>query len=189
MHKTFVAAVAVSLGLALMACGSSSSSNAASSSEPAQTAAASATSPSVGATPPVPAGSDPQSVVQKYVDAMDRGDPVAAIALFTPDATFQTPLGGCTPCTGRASFQDRLVRAAAPQTTITISQVTVDGDTVNGHAERRSPHVPAGVPRAIGPFTVVVRNGEITSLKQDSDLTDPQTAALFSALNGTPPSP
>jgi hypothetical protein len=124
----------------------------------------------------------PRQVVKAYVDDFNRGDAAAAAALFSSGAVFSTPLGSCTPCTGRNVIQQKLATAVNAQTHIAYTHARVSKDTLKALSTLTSPNFPPGVSRAIGSFTATVRKGKITRLVQDYDRSDPETAMLFAAI-------
>jgi hypothetical protein len=136
--------------------------------------------PAGAATRPQP--QSPRRVVQAYVDDFNRGDGAAAASHFSPGAVFSTPLGSCTPCTGRDVIQEKLTSAASAHTQLAYSKTRVSKDTLRAASSITSPNFPPGVSRALGTFTATVRTGKIVRLVQDYDRSDPQTAALLAAL-------
>jgi hypothetical protein len=142
-----------------------------------------ASSSTASAHPPVPLRKRPAPlrVVDGYVKDFNRGDAVAAAAHFATDATFTTPLGGCTPCTGRDAIEQKLAGAIANKSHISISHPRVSGNVVKVKAALSSPLFPPGVHRAIGSFTATVRKGLIVSSTMAYDRRDRQTAALLTA--------
>ena len=129
-----------------------------------------------------PQPKSPRRVVQAYVDDFNRGDAEAAASLFSREAVFSTPLGGCAPCTGRDAIQEKLTTAASAHTQIAYTKAIVSKDTLRAASSLTSPNFPPGVSRAVGTFTATVRKGKIVRLIQDYDRSDPQTAALFAAI-------
>jgi hypothetical protein len=124
----------------------------------------------------------PRRVVRAYVDDFNRGDAVAAASQFSRDAMLVTPLGSCTPCTGRDVIQEKLAGAVSAQTHLAYTRVKVSKDKVSAPSSLTSPNFPPGVTRAIGSFTATVRKGKITRFVQDYDRSDPETAMLFAAM-------
>ena len=124
-------------------------------------------------------------VLQRYVDAFNRGDIAGAIAEFDQHAVFISNLGGCTPCVGRDVIRSVLSRAAAAQTHIAITAPRGSGDTVMVDATLTSPQFPAGVTRAIGTDTATVHGGLIMNAKQDFDTGDPQTKRLLASVGAS----
>ena len=129
-----------------------------------------------------PQPKSPRRVVQAYVDDFNRGDAAAAASHFSRYAVFSTPLGSCTPCTGRDAIQEKLSSAASAQTQIAYTKPRVSKDTLRAASSITSPNFPPGVSRAIGSFTATVRNSKIVRLIQDYDRSDPETAALFATI-------
>jgi hypothetical protein len=123
----------------------------------------------------------PLEVVQQYIDAFNRGDGVAAAAVFAPDARLDTTVGGCTPCVGRDVIESHFVSAAGSGAKIGISDPTVTGDTLVATGSLTSPNFPPGIERAINTFTAKVRDGLIVEASVVYDANDPQTATLLQA--------
>lgn len=125
----------------------------------------------------------PAQVVTASFDALNRGDAAAAAAAFAPNGKLITPLGGCTPCTGRTVIEQHLAAAIANGTTITlVGQPRVRGAIVVVRGEVRSRNFPAGIERVIGVFRSVVRKGLIVRQTNVYDRKDPQTAALLALI-------
>lgn len=125
----------------------------------------------------------PVQVVRASFDALNRGDAAAAAAAFAPNGQLITPLGGCNPCTGRAVIQQHLSRAVASGTTITlVGRPQVKGVVVTFRGEVRATSFPPGIQRVIGVFRSTTRKGFILRQTNDYDRSDPQTAALLTAI-------
>jgi len=156
---------------------------------------------------------EPMLVVQGYVESFNHGDTAAALAALGPDAvhTHQVmeQLAGDRNVTPHISPEAQkvyqfagehgidpnaiiagLVRGGAAVETappitpqLTLTDPTVEGDTLTAHFSLASPEFPGGVQRVIGTTTAVVRNQKIVLLNMDWDTTDPQTATVLSASN------
>jgi hypothetical protein len=167
--------IVLALAFAAAACSSSGSTHSAAS----PTASTSTSAPATTTTSATQAA---YGVLQRYVDAFNRGDIAGAVAEFDEHAVFISNLGGCTPCVGREVIRSVLSRAAAAQTHIAIAAPRGSGDTVMVDSTLTSPQFPAGVTRAIGTDTATVHSGLIMNAKQDFDTSDPQTKRLLAAV-------
>ena len=144
------------------------------------------TTPTAG--PTATATASPLSVVQAYIDGVNRGDVTAAVMQFSSDAQFITPVGGCSPCVGRDAIRAKLEGAVAAKTQLSITNPQISGDTVTTPASLTSPQLPPGVNRAVGTFTATVRDGQIVRSTMEYDASDPQTAALLAIRAAPAPS-
>jgi ketosteroid isomerase-like protein len=125
----------------------------------------------------------PVEVVRSSFDALNHGDAAAAAAAFAPDGVLITPLGGCNPCLGRAMIQQHLSRAVANGTTVTlVGRPQVKRAVVTVRGEVRATSFPSGIQRVIGVFRSTIRKGLIVRQTNDYDRSDPQTAALLTAI-------
>jgi steroid delta-isomerase len=171
------AAVAGCCVALLAACSSSAKSS--SSPVTATSLAATATTTTVSPTTTIPAE---VAVLQAYVDAFNRGDAHAAAATFSENAQFTTPLGSCSPCTGRSTIEQKLAAAITAGTKLKIANATVNGNVVTAKTTLTSSQFPLGVKRALGSVMATVDNGAIVRLDQTYDRSDTQTDALFKSL-------
>jgi len=131
------------------------------------------------------AQADPVAVFRQAVDARNRGDITAMLALFTPDAMRQD--GSCPQgCSGQAmrqSFEQNV--AEHFQATVLSAQPT--GNVINARAELRSDTFRSrGADRVISNFVVELRDGKIARWTSTLDAGDPQTAAYQAALRAHP---
>jgi hypothetical protein len=107
------------------------------------------------------AQSDPVAIFRQAIDARNRGDIVAMMALFTDDAVRED--GSCQPaCVGlaavRASFQKNIDEHF--QAKVTAAEGS--GDTVNARAEISSDTFRArGIEKRMTSYTVKLRDGKI----------------------------
>jgi len=107
------------------------------------------------------AQSDPVAIFRQAIDARNRGDIDAMMALFTDDARRED--GSCQPpCVGlaavRASFQKNIDEHF--QANLISAEGT--GDTVTGRAEISSDELRAqGVEKRMTSYTVKLRDGKI----------------------------
>ena len=107
------------------------------------------------------AQSDPVTVFRQAIDARNRGDIVAMMALFTDDAVRED--GSCQPpCVGlsavKASFQKNIDEHF--QANVTSAQGA--GDTVTAQAEISSDAFRArGIEKRMTSYTVQLRGGKI----------------------------
>ena len=135
-------------------------------------------------------GSDAGDLYRQFLEAVNRRDVDAALALYTDDATIVTDVAGslCPPpvgCVGKAAIQRELERRAASGVQAAIPQVQVTGDTATARIEIRNPVTQrAGVDRAVLVNTIVERGGKIASVRSFLDTNDPQTASALAALRG-----
>ena len=135
-------------------------------------------------------GSDAGALYRQFLEAQNRRDVGAQLALMTDDATIVTDVAESlcpTPvgCVGKAAIQRELDRRAASGVQATIPQAQVTGDTATARIEIRNPVTQrAGIDRAILVNTIVERGGKIASVRAFLDTTDPQTASALAALRG-----
>jgi ketosteroid isomerase-like protein len=107
------------------------------------------------------AQSDPVAVFRQAIDARNRGDIVAMMALFTDDAVRED--GSCQPpCVGlaavRASFQKNIDEHFQAK----LISAEGSGDTVTGRAEISSDAFRArGIEKRMTSYTVKLRDGKI----------------------------
>jgi ketosteroid isomerase-like protein len=109
------------------------------------------------------AQSDPVAIFRQAIDARNRGDIVAMMALFTDDAVRED--GSCQPpCVGlaalRASFQNNINEHFQAN----VISAEGAGDTVTARAEISSDAFRAqGVEKRMTSYTVKLRGGKIAS--------------------------
>ena len=114
--------------------------------------------PSVGL-----AQSDPVAVFRQAIDARNRGDIIAMMALFSDDAVRED--GSCQPpCVGlaavRASFQKNIDEHFQSK----VISAEGSGDTVTARAEISSDAFRAhGIEKRMTSYTVKLRGGKIVS--------------------------
>jgi ketosteroid isomerase-like protein len=107
--------------------------------------------------------SDPVAVFRQAIDARNRGDIVAMMALFTDDAVRED--GSCQPpCVGlaavRASFQKNIDEHFQAK----VTSAEGSGDTVTARAEISSDAFRArGIEKRMTSYTVKLRDGKIAS--------------------------
>src|SRR5262249_12783375 len=111
-----------------------------------------ATTLTLAAAPVALVQSDPAAVLQKYEEALARGDVAGALALYTEDAVFDGGLCAAAPCVGKAAIQKALERLAADKTHVhTTLKNYVSGNVVTSRFEVRNATIKkAGVERIIG---------------------------------------
>ena len=135
-------------------------------------------------------GSDAGALYRQFIEAANRRDVDAALALFTDDATIVSDVAGslCPPpagCVGKAAIQREVERRVASGAQVAIPQARVTGDTAIAQVEIRNPVTQrAGIDRAVLVNTIVERGGKIASVRAFLDTTDPQTASALAALRG-----
>ena len=133
-------------------------------------------------------GSDAGALYRQFLEAQNRGDVGAQLALLTDDATIVVDGPGslCPPpvgCVGKAAIQRELERRVASGAQAAIPQVQVTGDTATARAEIRNPVTQrAGIDRAVLVVTILERGGKLASVRSFLDTTDPGTARLLAAL-------
>ena len=133
---------------------------------------------------------DAGTLYRQFLEAQNRRDVAAQLALMTDDATIVSEVAGslCTPtagCVGRAAIRRELERRAAGGTQTSPPTSQVSGDTATNRIEVRNAATQrAGIERAILVTTVVARDGRIASIRALLDTTDPQTAGALAALRG-----
>jgi ketosteroid isomerase-like protein len=109
------------------------------------------------------AQSDPVAIFRQAIDARNRGDIAAMMALFTEDAVRED--GSCQPpCVGlaavRASFQKNIDEHFQAQ----VTSAEGAADTVTARAEIRSDAFRAqGIEKRMTSYTVKLRGGKIAS--------------------------
>ena len=133
------------------------------------------------ATAPVAlAQSDPEALVKKYFEALNRGDAAGALAMFADDAVFDAPGGLCpaAPCVGKATIQKELESRVADKFHVTMLKNYVSGNVVTSRFEVRNETIKkAGVERIIGWWIVETQGEKIAYLRAGIfDRSDPQTA-------------
>ena len=128
------------------------------------------------------AQTEPVAVFRQVVEARNRGDLAAVMAVFADDAVRQD--GSCQPiCVGEAavrrSFEDNI--AEHFQATVLTAQAA--GNTVTARGELRSDRFRArGAERIISDFTIELREGKIVRWSSTPDASDAQTAAYQAVL-------
>ena len=124
------------------------------------------------------AGLDGAAVFRAFVDAINRGDATAALALIAANATWERG-GQCPPgqCVGLARLAQEVERDVANHHRMDIAALDGSADSVTVRIELRNDGTRrAGVERTIQTFAVAVADGKIVSLRATNDLTDPLTA-------------
>jgi ketosteroid isomerase-like protein len=133
-------------------------------------------------------GSDAGALYRQFLEAQNRGDVGAQLALLTDDATIVVDGPGslCPPpagCVGKAAIQRQLELRVATGAQSAIPQAQVTGDTAIAQIEVRNPELQrAGIDRILYNNTIVERGGKIASVRAVLDPTDPGTASLLAAL-------
>ena len=130
------------------------------------------------------ADSDPALVQQQFVDALNRADVAAALAMFTEDAVIDSESGQCAsaPCVGRAAIQKDLERLAQDHSRrMTPLSTYVSGNVVVTRFEARSALIKSsGVERIVLWGIREMRGDKIaTSRCCLPDRTDAQTARFL----------
>ncbi len=127
---------------------------------------------------------DPVAVYRRFIDARNRYDLDATLALVTDDIQFVGAGAVCTaahPCVGKEAFRTDMQGAFAAHVQNTIvGMPQVVGTTVRARLELRADNLPAaGVERIIIEATTEVRDGKIASTRTMPDASDPQTAQFL----------
>lgn len=139
----------------------------------------------VGAVAYAQTPTDPEGVMRAAIDAFNAGDAEASAAFFSEDVTVT---GLCPPanvCHGRAELQAFLEIEIAEGAQDEIRDLTVDGNTVVVQLTERVPaFAELGIERVYITLTATVEDGLITSMVDELDLSDPQTATFVQALEG-----
>ena len=114
--------------------------------------------PSVGL-----AQNDPVAVFRQAIDARNRGDIAAMMALFTDDAVRED--GSCQPpCVGLAAVRASFQKNIDEHLQATVTSAEGSGDTVTARAEISSDAFRAqGVEKRMTSYTVKLRDGKIIS--------------------------
>ncbi len=136
-------------------------------------------------------GQDPGAVARRYVEAVNRGDVTAIVALFTDDATVAHGRVCTPPCVADpAAVRRQYEQDVANGVKLTIVDTHVSGHTVALRVELFVTAMrAAGVERIIGTDTIEVRGDKIASLRFAPDLNDPQTAKFreWTRIQSQPP--
>ena len=126
---------------------------------------------------------DPEGVFRAAVDAFNDGDAALSASFFSEDATIT---GLCPPanvCHGRAEIQAQLEEEIAQGAQDEIRSLTVSGNTAVIELTESAPgFAELGIERIYINITAIVENGKITSMTDELDLTDPQTATFAQAV-------
>jgi ketosteroid isomerase-like protein len=133
---------------------------------------------------------DPAAVHQRYLDATNRGDVAAAVAMFAQDAVYQG--GSCqpNPCVGQVAIQGDIAGNVASHVSVTRLSAQVDGDTLTWRSEVAADGVrAAGVERIITLGTTQVRAATIVNHHFRFDTSDAQTAVYAAFLVARQPQP
>ncbi|HXQ30881.1 MAG TPA: nuclear transport factor 2 family protein [Steroidobacteraceae bacterium] len=130
------------------------------------------------------AQADPVAVQKQLLDALARGDVMAAVALFTDDAVIDAQSGHCAaaPCVGKAAIQKDLERYVVDKTRrVTVLNTYVSGNVLLTRFEARSAHTQkAGVDRIILWGVREMRGDKIASSRCClPERTDAQTARFL----------
>jgi|SRR5690242_11746304 len=112
-------------------------------------------------TPVAFAQTDPVAVFRKAIDARNRGDIVAMMALFTDDAVRED--GSCQPpCVGLAAVRKSFQKNIDEHFQANVTSAEGAGDTVTARAEISSDVFRAhGIAKRMSSYTVTLRGGKI----------------------------
>jgi ketosteroid isomerase-like protein len=107
------------------------------------------------------AQSDPVAVFRQAIDARNRGDIVAMMALFTDDAVRED--GSCQPpCVGLAAVRVSFQKNIDEHFQAKVTSAEGSGDTVTARAEISSDAFRArGIEKRMTSYTVKLRDGKI----------------------------
>jgi LPXTG-motif cell wall-anchored protein len=123
------------------------------------------------------AQADPGALYRQWLEAQNRGDVEAQLALLTDDAVLDSQGTPCTPCVGKDAIRRELERRAGASVADTIVDQQVSGNTATTRFENRGAlAAAAGVERLIRITTVEVRGDRIAVVRGRLDTGDPQTA-------------
>lgn len=126
---------------------------------------------------------DPEGVFRATIAAFNAGDAAASASYFSEDATLTRVCPPAGTCRGRAEIQAALEREIAEGVQAEIRSLTVDGDTLTIQLAESAPgFAELGIERVYINITAIVQNGKITSMADELDLTDSQTATFAAAL-------
>ena len=135
--------------------------------------------PTTEPTPTPPQGSDPLSVVQAFLSAINAGDPITALALMADDAAIT---GTQFPVDDPAAILQTFADLARSGSSLELSNLQTSGDTVTGDLKTDLPFArEAGLPPARGAVELVVREGKVVSF---NIMFDEATRALLEPLFG-----
>ena len=106
---------------------------------------------------------DPVAVFRQAIDARNRGDIVAMMALFTEDAVRED--GSCQPpCVGLAAVRRSFQKNIDEHFQANVTSAQGAGDTVTAQAEISSDAFRArGIEKRMTSYTVKLRGGKIAS--------------------------
>jgi ketosteroid isomerase-like protein len=137
------------------------------------------------------AQSDPEALLKKYVEAINRGDVAGVLAMFADDAVFDVPGGLCAaaPCVGKATIQKELESRVADKFHFTILKTYISGNVLTGRFEFRSDTIKkAGVERIIGWGIFEMKGDKISYLRGAiPDRSDSETARFAEWQRTQPP--
>ena len=133
-------------------------------------------------------GSNAGDLYRQFIEAMNRRDVDAALALYTDDATIVADVPGTlcpapAGCVGKAAIRRELELRVASGAQFAIPQAQVTGDTAIAQIEVRNPGLQqAGIDRILTVVNIVERGGKIASVRASLDTNDPGSARLLAAL-------
>lgn len=126
---------------------------------------------------------DPEGVFRAIVAAFNAGDARTSASYFSEDVTVT---GLCPPanvCHGRAELQAQFEEEIANAAQDEIRSLTVDGDTIVVALTESVPGFAVlGIERVYINITATVQDGKITSMTDELDLSDSQTATFAQAV-------
>jgi len=125
--------------------------------------------------------------VRQYLDALNRGDVVSALAAFTDDVVWERG-GQCPPgaCVGKTALQREITRDVMAHHKLTPLSVDTSKGTPEVRLELRNDGTQRGnVERVIQVFAFKLKDAKISAVGVSFDGTDPVTAAFIAAQAGT----
>ncbi len=140
----------------------------------------------VSAAEPARAQADPAAIHQQFLDALNAGDVDGALAFLVDDAVFEGAGPRCPPpCQGSEAIRQLIESQVADHILVTRTSAQVSGNTLTARAEVTSDGTrAAGIERIIVSFTVEFSGAKISRIRQQPDVSDPQTASLIAQQRG-----
>lgn len=135
------------------------------------------------------AQASPPDVYQQYIEAYQRRDVAAIVALFAEDGVFVGG-GGCrpTPCTGKVAIQRAYEIQLTGNYRLTVLERQANGDTISWRATLENDATrAAGVGRIVTTGTAEIRDGRIAALRGLPDPSDAETARFVAWQSAQPP--
>ncbi len=120
---------------------------------------------------------DPVAIVEKYRNALNRGDVDAVLAFFADDAIVEaSPLCTPTPCVGKTAIRKRFKRMVKSKHKSHITGKYPSGNVVTIKVEHSSKRMrKAGMERIIIWAIYEIKGNKIVSYRSLHERSDPQT--------------